>query len=203
MHITVISGSHRRDGQSHKVAAYLAHQCEKLFDATTWVMKLSDIDLPLWEEGVWQGDALWQERLKPIKDELQKADGVIVVVPEYNGMASAAVKNFFLCIGAAEVGHKPGLLVGVSAGTGGTMPIAELRMSSYKNCRINYIPEHLVVRNAARVLNYKPEDNDAKDDAYIRPRIDFALGVFEEYAKALKVVRASGKITHEKYPNGM
>lgn len=203
MHITVISGSHRRDGQSHKVAAYLAHQCEKLFDATTWVMKLSDIDLPLWEEGVWQGDAVWQERLKPIKAELQKADGVIVVVPEYNGMASAAVKNFFLCIGAPEVGHKPGLLVAVSAGMGGAMPIAELRMSSYKNCRINYVPEHLVVRNAARVLNYSSEDNDAKDDAYIRPRIDFALGVFEEYVKALKVVRLSGKTTHEKYPNGM
>jgi len=203
MHITVISGSHRRDGQSHKVAAYLAHQCEKLFDATTWVMKLSDIDLPLWEEGVWQGDAIWKERLAPIKDELKKADGVIVVAPEYNGMASAAVKNFFLCAGAAELGHKPGLLVGVSAGTGGTMPIAELRMSSYKNCRINYIPEHLIVRNAARVLNYSSEDNDAKDDDYIRGRIDFALGVFEEYAKALRSVRMSGRITHEKYPNGM
>lgn len=203
MHITVISGSHRKDGQSNKVAAYLAHQCEKLFKASTWVIKLSDIDLPLWEDSVWEGDEVWMERLKPIKEELQKADAVIVVSPEYNGMASAAMKNFFLCIGDEEVGHKPGLLVGVSAGTGGTLPIVELRASSYKNCRINYIPEHLIVRNANKVLNAKPEDNDARDDGYIRGRIDFALGIFEEYAKALKAVRASGKITNPKYENGM
>ena len=203
MHITIVSGSHRRDGQSHKVAAYLAYQCEKLFKATTWVMKLSDIDLPLWEEGIWEGDEIWMERLKPVKEELQKADGVIIVSPEYNGMASAAMKNFFLCVTAKEVGHKPALLVGVSSGTGGTLPIAELRASSYKNCRINYIPEHLVIRNANKVLNAKAEDNDAKDDSYIRPRIDWTLGIFEEYVKALKPVRASGKTVHEKYPNNM
>ena len=203
MHITVISGSHRRDGQSNKVAAYLAYQCEKLFKASTWVIKLSDIDLPLWEEGIWEGDEIWVERLKPIKEELQKADAVIVVSPEYNGMASAAMKNFFLCVTAAEVGHKPALLVGVSAGTGGTLPIVELRASSYKNCRINYIPEHLVIRNANKVLNAKAEDNDARDDGYIRPRIDWTLGILEEYAKAFKAIRASGKTTNEKYTNNM
>lgn len=203
MHITVVSGSHRKDGQSHKVAAYLAHQCEKLFGATTWVMKLSNIDLPLWEEGIWEGDETWAERMKPIQEELKKADAVIIVSPEYNGMASAALKNFFLCIGAEEVGHKPALLVGVSSGMGGTLPIVELRASSYKNCRINYIPEHLVIRNATKVLNAKAEDNDAKDDGYIRPRIDWTLGILEEYAKAFKVIRASGKTTNPKYENNM
>jgi hypothetical protein len=39
------------------------------------------------------------------------------------------------------------LIIAVSGGAGGgAYPVAELRMSSYKNSRICYLPEHLIVR---------------------------------------------------------
>ena len=67
-------------------------------------------------------------------------------------MVPAGLKNFFLCFGRNELAHKPGLIVGVSSADGGVYPVAELRMSSYKNSRICYIPEQLIVRNVESVL---------------------------------------------------
>ena len=40
--------------------------------------------------------------------------------------------------------HKPGLIVTVSAGLGGSYPVTELRISSHKNTRLCYIPDHVL-----------------------------------------------------------
>ena len=71
----------------------------------------------------------------------------MVIAPEWHGQVPAGLKNFFLICGRAEVGHKPALITTVSSGDGGAYPVAELRMSSYKNNRICYIPEQLIIRN--------------------------------------------------------
>ena len=78
----------------------------------------------------------------------------------------------------------------VSSGTGGAYPIAELRASSYKNCRIAWIPEHLIVRHADSVLN-TPEPIESSDqaDLWIRDRVDFALEHLTLYADALSKIR--------------
>ena len=49
-----------------------------------------------------------------------------VVSPEWNGMVPSMLTNFFLLCSNNELAHKPGLLVGVSSGTGGSYPVAEL-----------------------------------------------------------------------------
>ena len=41
-------------------------------------------------------------------------------------------------------------------------------MSSYKNNRLCYIPEHVIVRNVEKVLNGNSEENDSSADAYFR-----------------------------------
>ena len=202
MHITLISGSHRPTGESHKVASYLAQQLQTLGHTTT-ILKPKELDLPLWDDGIWAGDATWQTRLQPIQAELTRADGVVVIAPEYDGMVPAALKNFFLFLSPAEVGHKAGLIVTVSASGGGAYPVAELRTSSYKNCKLCYVPDHLIVRNVGKVLNANAADNDAREDAYIRARIDYTLRVFAAYAEALGDVRRSGVTTTDKFNYGM
>ena len=88
------------------------------------------------------------------------------------------------------LGHKAGLIVSVSAGRGGAYPIAELRTYSYKNCRIAWIPEHLIVRNAEHVLNTpQPRDESDRGDLWIRDRVDFALEHLVLYAEGLSSVR--------------
>ena len=79
-------------------------------------------------------------------------DELVVMSPEWSGMVPAGLKNFFLLCGADHLAHKPGLIVGVSASLGGSYPIAELRTSSYKNTRLCYIPDHVIVRNVGQML---------------------------------------------------
>ena len=115
----------------------------------------------------------------------------------------AGLKNFFLLFNRFDLGHKPALIVTVSSGDGGAYPVAELRMSSYKNNRLCYIPEHLILRNVERILNENEADNDPGADAYFRERISWALGILRGYAVALKSMRGTTEIHHDKFANGM
>lgn len=116
-------------------------------------------------------------------------------------MACPAIKNFFIYASKAELAHKPGLLVGVSSGVGGAYPISELRASSYKNCRLCYVPEHLLVRHVESVLNEVTAAGI--DDQRIRERADYALDILVRYAQALRPVREAIDFSNPAFGNGM
>lgn len=99
------------------------------------------------------------------------------------------------------MGHKPALLVGVSSGLGESCPLSELRASSYKNCRICYLPEQLIVRQVEDVMN-GPE-SISKQDLRIRRRADWALQVLGEYARALRGMKERVEIEDPEFANGM
>ncbi len=203
MKITIISGSPRHHSQSEKVAKYIETRLLKNGQASeTYLCNLAGNPLPLWDESIWAGDQDWKDRLAPIAEELIASDGFVVIAPEYHGQVPAGLKNFFL-MWKQELSHKPALLVAVSSGDGGSYPIAELRMSSYKNSRICYLPEHLIIRNIESVLNDEADKDADSADAYFRERIDWSLGILEQYALALKQVRASGVTETDKFGNGM
>ncbi len=197
LNYVVISGSGRPESESARVGKYL-HQ--RLID-----MQLSDnshcslIDLgsdplPLWPE---QNTELWHDYAA----RLQAADALIVITPEWHGMASPALKNFFVLASKKELAHKPALLVAVSSGLGGSYPISELRSSSFKNNRLCYIPEQLIVRQVNAMLHPSPV-TDA-NDLRLRPRIDYALGVLHSYATALQAVRETVDMDNPEFANGM
>ena len=203
MKISIISGSHRNNSQSFKVANFIQKTLEKGIADKTWLLNLAGNPLPLWDETVWEGAEKWVERLAPIKKELLESDAFVIISPEWHGQVPAGLKNFFLLFSRMELGHKPALIVTVSSADGGAYPVAELRMSSYKNNRICYIPEQLVIRNVEQVLNDKAEDNNADADAYFRERTEWALNILAAYGKALKPLRESGVTDTEKFANGM
>jgi multimeric flavodoxin WrbA len=202
MKIFVLSGSHRREAQSLKVANYIkALLASGSAPAEVSFFSLSGNPLPLWDEATGGApDELWD----PISRELKAADALVLVTPEWSGMVTPGVKNFLLNCSVDEIGHKPGLIVTVSATRGGSYPVAELRMSSYKNNRICWIPEHVIVHHVER--NFNSPDGTAgleKEDALIRARLHYALRVLAEYAQALAGVRASGVIDHKTFRSGM
>jgi|AntAceMinimDraft_11_1070367.scaffolds.fasta_scaffold00101_42 NAD(P)H-dependent FMN reductase len=205
MKIGIISGSHRPPSQSGKVARYIdnALQAQGLCDET-WLYDLAGNPLPLWDEGIWQGDEQWQNMLSPLSDELKSCDAFVIVCPEWHGMAPAGLKNFFLMWTAGgELAHKPALIVTVSVADGGSFPIAELRMSSYKNSRICYLPEHLIIRYVDTVFNEDPTQNKASAQAYFEERLTYCLEMLQQYGLAFQQIRASGKASVEKYTSGM
>jgi NAD(P)H-dependent FMN reductase len=204
MKISIISGSHRNPSQSEKVARYLEKTLSNDFDdIEPWVYTLADNPLPLWDQTLWEDNEEWNQRLAPLKQQLSESDGFIIIAPEWHGQVPAGLKNFFLMFNRFEMGHKPALIVAVSSADGGAYPVAELRMSSYKNNRLCYIPEHLILRNIEKILNEKAEDNDQDADSYFRERISWALGILRGYAVALKSMRESTEVHHDKFGNGM
>jgi NAD(P)H-dependent FMN reductase len=205
MKIGIICGSHRQDSQSGKVSRYIENALisQGLCDET-WLYDLGGNPLPLWDESIWKGDPQWQKTLAPLSEELKSCDGLVVVSPEWHGMAPAGLKNFFLMWTAGgELAHKPALIVTVSTADGGSYPIAELRMSSYKNSRICYLPEHLIIRYVDKVFNEDPALNKPEAQEYFDDRLAYCLAMLGEYAKAFTQIRASGKASLEVYPSGM
>lgn len=202
MKFFVLSGSHRAEAQSLKVANYVKTVLTRSHPgAEVFLYSLSGNPLPLWDEASGGApDEIWD----PISRELKAADALVVVTPEWSGMATPGVKNFLLNCTADEIGHKPGLIVTVSASRGGSYPVAELRMSGTKNNRLAWIPEHVIVQHVEANLN-SPDGTAglAKEDTTIRQRLQYALRVLAAYGEALKGVRASGVVDHQTFRSGM
>jgi NAD(P)H-dependent FMN reductase len=203
--IAIVSGSHRAQSQSGKVARFIQHLLQTEFGAVScFVLDLGVTPMPLWDPGLWEGTPRWTEVWGPVSAELQTCGALVIVSPEWSGMAPAALKNFFLLCNRQELSHKPGLIVGVSSSGNGAYPIAELRMSSYKNTQLCYIPEHIIVRDVRHVLNSVDLPEGAgREDIDLRRRMKYALSLLVEYEKALEAVRGSGVVDSRTYPFGM
>lgn len=195
MTTAIIVGSMQRGSQSLKVAKQVQQRLQQV-DEKTELVDLFALNLPMWST------ELTKEQLEPvdlISQKLQRCDALVVISPEYHGMVPASLKNFFLFFSGGQLAHKPGLIISVSAGDGGANPVNELRTSSYKNSRINYIPEHLIIRHVTAVFN--DSDNDPKSQPYLSARMDYCLWLLSRYRDALSQVRQ--QLPKGDYPNGM
>jgi NAD(P)H-dependent FMN reductase len=198
--IGIVSGSHRQVSQSAKVSGYIEKQLLALGENPV-VFSLAKNPFPLWNESIRDKDETWERLWKPVSQQLAACEGFVIISPEWSGMVPAGLKNFFLLCGKNELAHKPGLIVTVSTSIGGAYPVAELRMSSYKNTRICYIPDHVIVRTAEKMLN---SDEPADDhDRRLRERIQYSLKVLGVYTKAFGAVRGSEAIDLKRFPYGM
>lgn len=202
MQIAIVVGSHRVGSQSSRVGDYIATDLVRIDPSLTVdTIDLAGNPLPLWDESIWQAGSDLGTRWKPYRDRMRKADGFVIISPEWAGMVPPGLKNLLLFAGPKEVGHKPALIVTVSASRGGSYPVSELRTSGFKNNRLVYIPEHVLVQDVADVLNGEQPANER--DAWLRRRIEFADRILLEYAKAMASIRSSGLTDHVDFPYGM
>lgn len=200
MKYAIISGSSRHESQSIKIAKYIETEI-KASKNETYLFSLADNPLPIWDEGLFGPSDKWKAVWTPVSEQFKSADAFVFVVPEWHGAVPSAVRNLLQIATHNEFGHKPALIVAVSAAVGGAYPISELRMAGYKNNRLCYIPEQMIIRNVGKTFNGPTMESD--DDAYLRTRMTYSLKVLDQYAKALKPIRESGVIDHKTYPNGM
>jgi len=190
----IVSAAHRRDSQSARIASVLK---DKFLDGQADIIDLFEDSLPLWD-----GETAANEAVAKAQQTAADADAFIFVIPEWHGMAPAGLKNFLLWNGGQPfMANKPVLLVGVSAAVGGAFVIAEMRSSGYKNARLVYTPEHLILRGVSDLWEEGKAETEATE--YLSKRTSFAVKQLLTYAEALKPVR--GKLLEgiEAFPNGM
>ncbi len=199
MKISIISASHRTNSQSKKILDLLHKNLLNMeLGLEIYSLDLADKLLPFWSTDKKKGKDVWGNTWNSISDNLNSSDGFILVVPEYGGMATPVAKNFFLLCGNGEFAHKPGLIVSVSSGNGGAYPIAELRMSSYKNTHIMWIPENIIIRN---VEEFNPGAHGDNIPEWLDNRIDYVLKLLLAYASNMKPLREI--VNRKDFGNGM
>ena len=131
MKIAIISASVRIGRKSHRVALFFKNYIETNNLASVDLLDLNEYKFPIFEE-----------RLRNIKDptaamldfanKVRKADGVIIVTPEYNGGYPASLKNVIDLL-YAEWRRKPVALATASNGQfGGAQVTTSLVFSLWK-----------------------------------------------------------------------
>ena len=199
MNISIVAASHRSVSQSQRISNILQLNLKRLEPTLDlFSLDLGNASLPLWSPEKKDGDGIWGETWKKISYNLNKSDGFIFIVPEYGGMATPTAKNLFLLCGEGELTHKPGLIVSVSSGEGGSYPIADLRSFSYKNTHIMWIPENIIIRN---VEQYNPGFHGKAIPQWLDSRIEYTLNLLLAYSSNMRPLKAI--INKKDFGNGM
>ena len=192
MDIIVFSGSSRKNSQSSKIAILIKEKL-KLLKTNPDIIDLNKTKFPIWEEDEDNKASKHKILASQYSDKVNQAMGFVFIVPEWNGMVPPQVKNLFFIFSNKHFAHKPGLIISISDANGGAYPIAELRSFSYKNKKICWIPEHIIIR---KVTEFNPDK-----DLRLVSRIDYSCRIFIDYAEALINVRKSAD--YDNFNNGM
>lgn len=190
--ICIVSASQRAQSNSRRISDILNQQY--------LLGQASLIDLHQQPLPFWDGEQPETAAVQDAKAKANAADGFVFVVPEWHGMVPAALKNMLLWLGRDELAHKPVLLVAVSASAGGAFVIAELRASGYKNSRLLFLPEHLILRDANELW---AGESGRRSDEYLDQRSRYALDQLITYANALAPLRGQLMAGLSDFGNGM
>lgn len=130
-HIAIISASVRVGRVSHRVALYFKNYITENSLATVEILDLSAYNFPIFDERLSQQ----QNPIPAARDfaeKIKKADGVIIVTPEYNGGYPGSLKNAIDLL-YPEWHRKPIAISTVSNGVfGGSQVITSLAFSLFK-----------------------------------------------------------------------
>ncbi len=203
MNLLIISSSQRTASQSAKVAEFMV-QLQSAFTKLEHI-ELCKYNLPFWDGE--QESRATNKNWRYISEKITNADALVLITPEWGGMASPLMKNFLLMCNNQQTAHKPALLVATSSGISGAYPIAELRMNALKNNKLVAVPDHLIIRNVEDVLNIQNEIEINTRDSKLQDRIKYSLHMLYQYSQALFAIRKQHQNTpfpkQQEYVYGM
>lgn len=131
LHISILSSSVRRERKSHRVALYFQKYLQERNIATVEILDLKEYKFPIFEDTIktLQNPS---EKIIDFSNKIKKADGVIIVTPEYNGGYPASLKNVIDVL-YDEWQGKPISFCTVSSGAfGGSQALISLQFTLWK-----------------------------------------------------------------------
>jgi NAD(P)H-dependent FMN reductase len=129
--ICIISTSVRQGRESHKAALYIRNFLREKYSIDAELIDLMRLNFPIFEERLNNLESPSPEVIE-FAEKVRSAEGVILVVPEYNGGYPASVKNIIDLL-TDEWRKKPVAFVVVSNGQfAGSQAIFALQFSLWK-----------------------------------------------------------------------
>lgn len=183
MQLMIVAGSHAAQSQSARVAQFLKARAIELELCQPDAVQVQDLGrdpLPFWDAS---------QRGAPVPHEafLQQSTALILISPDWHGMATPAIKNWFYHLPPGALEHKPVLLCGVSAGDGGAYPVMDMRSYSFKNFRPCYLPEQLIIRKVRE--EFLDEAGEPAARSLTFERADYCLRLLDTYARGFEGIR--------------
>lgn len=163
MKIAIISSSVRVNRSSHRVALFFKNYIENHQLAESEILDLMAYQFPVFDERLKFQKSPLPHTLE-FADKVRRADGVIIVTPEYNGGYPAALKNVTDLL-YDEWRRKPIAISTVSAGAfAGSQVITSLQFSLWKIGAL-VVPAMFPVPNIHQSFNEEglPSDLEATE----------------------------------------
>jgi NAD(P)H-dependent FMN reductase len=181
--ITILAGT-CREGANTLHIARAAEAAYAELGETVSLLNLEDLPAGVVSPGVYGSKPEALE--KDFTSKVLAADGLLVVVPEYNGSFPGILKHFIDLLPFPEsFDGRPVAFIGLSAGANGALrPVEQLQMVfAYRNA-------FLFNRRVFIPAVYKVLDEDGKViEAEIADRIRQQAREFTRFVKALAVLR--------------
>ncbi len=162
--LPILLGTNRKGRQSERVAKWLFGKMSEREDVETKLFDVRDFDLPLDDYGTAIGEDFPEWR-----DAIVRADGLVIVVPEYNHGYPGSLKSV-LDLLLKEYIHKAVGLVGVSAGPWGGTRIVEACVPMVRELGLAITFTDL---NFPNVKDKFDENGKLLDEAYNKRAADF------------------------------
>ena len=178
MKIEIVCGTNRPNSNSMKVCQIVHEQLEKN-QASPSILDLQEV--PLQELNGTQYSENKPQRLTSLIERINSADGVFMVVPEYNGSFPGALKYFIDHWDYPKTFEsRPVAFIGLGGRFGGLRPVEHLQqVFGYRNSYI--FPERLFLTNVWSLL----KDGKIEDDM-ISVLLEKQCRNFIKFIKALK-----------------
>jgi NAD(P)H-dependent FMN reductase len=180
--IPILLATAREGRESEKVANYILEKSQEhgleseIIDVRNYML---DKTIPPWQEL----PSPYHEKLSAL---MTKADGIVIVCPEYNRGYPGEFKIIFDQL-FEEYKRKPAGICGVSSGSFGGTRVAEMLKLVVNGVNMVAVPEVLYVSNVDKTFNQEGKLIDKK----FNKRADKFLKELIWYAQALKVARNS------------
>src|SRR6516165_963926 len=189
--IPVHLGTIRATRQNAHVARQLLGQLEGRDEVATTLIDLADLDLPVMRHRLGETDAAPPGAVG-LSEKPGRADGLVIVAPEYKNGYPGSLKNAFDYLPAGILRRKPiGIVTVSSGGFGGLNCLAQLRLICLAMGGVP-IPVALPVSRVNESFDEPGTLLDPKLAARVRPFIDELIWYVRALASPRGGVEDSG-----------
>lgn len=179
--ITIVSGTDRKDSNTYKLAQYI----QGLYQAIGQQSEI--IDLAEVRESLSKGPFYGKDQPEDLRkwtQQILKSDGLVMVVPEYNGSYPGILKYFIDHMKFPEsFENRPVSFVGLGGVFGGLRPVEHLQqVFGYRNAYI--FPQRVFMMNVHKIFVHSG-GNSSVTDPLIKDLLDQQVKGFSRFIAAL------------------
>lgn len=182
--ITILSGTDRPGSMALRLANYIKPLYEAE-GATVDVVSLEDFPL---EEAVGGKYGKEVPKITAFREPIISSDGIVFIVPEYNGSFPGILKLFIDYLPFPESFEKmPIAFIGEAAGAFGALrAVEQLEMvCGYRNAFI--YPERVFLQRVKKIFN----ENDGITDELMKELLERQINGFVQYISQIRELTAS------------